>query len=88
MYIFGLHLEGWDASLPSLKFILKENQQTLQQITRQEKDYLITKNLLRMVNGKHPDLSITSKKKKGKRKKYYVIDCLAERAKNCMREIK
>ena len=23
VYIFGLHLEGWDASLPSLKFYTK-----------------------------------------------------------------
>jgi hypothetical protein len=37
-----------------------------------------------MINGKYPDLSITSKKKKGKNKKYYVIDYLAEKVKKDM----
>lgn len=57
----------------------------MQQITRQEKDYLIEQNFLKMVRGQYPDLAITSKKKKGKKKgknkKYYVTDYLAMRVK-------
>jgi len=60
---------------------LKENLKTLQEITRMEKDYLIEQNFLKMVRGQYPDLVITSKKKKGKNKKYYVTDYLAMRVK-------
>jgi len=45
----------------------------LKQVTKEEKDLLIKHNILKMEMGKYPDLSITSKRKKH-RKRYYVPD--------------
>lgn len=46
-----------------------------------EKDWLISKGYLKVKAGKYPGLTITSKQGKGKRKKYYVLDSLAEKCK-------
>ena len=51
----------------------------MQQITTQELNLLISKNILKMEGGKYPDLSGTSKKKKSKRKKILVPDWMADR---------
>lgn len=53
----------------------------MQEITRLEKDWLISKGYLKPRNGKYYGLGITSKHKKGKRKRYYVLDSLADKAK-------
>jgi len=50
----------------------------LKQVTKEEKDLLIKHNILKMEMGKYPDLSITSKRKKH-RKRYYVPDYMVDR---------
>ena len=54
-----------------LKFIKRRIK--LKQISQQEKEWLIKNNILKMEMGKYPDLSITSKRKKH-RKRYFVPD--------------
>ena len=51
----------------------------MKQISQQEKEWLISKNILKMEGGKYPDLSGTSKKKKSRRKKILVPDWMADR---------
>ncbi|HQD92624.1 MAG TPA: hypothetical protein PK924_05055 [Bacilli bacterium] len=49
------------------------------EVSKREKDWLIKNNYIELKNGKYVDLTVTSRKKsKGKRKKYYVIDNMAE----------
>ena len=51
---------------------------------KQEKEFLVSKGYLKPRNGKYPGLAITCKQKKSKRKKYYVLDSLAEKLKKLM----
>ena len=44
----------------------------MQQITNQELDLLISKNILKMEGGKHPDLCIVGRQKKSRRRKYFL----------------
>ncbi len=58
----------------------------MQQITKQEKDWLIKNNYLKIKRGKYEDLTVTSRKKsKSKRKKYYVSEPIYKKLKgrNC-----
>lgn len=45
-------------------------------ISKDQVQNLIKKGYLKNVNGKYPELHITSKQKKGKRKNYFVPDYL------------
>lgn len=51
----------------------------MQPVTKLEKEWLIKNGFLKVKAGEYPGLTITSKYKK--RKKYYVLDSLAEKAK-------
>jgi len=44
------------------------------EINKEQKKYLIEHNVLKCTNGKIPNLTITSKEKPSKRKKFYVPD--------------
>jgi len=46
----------------------------LKQISQQEKEWLISKKILKMEGGKYPDLSTVCGKKKSRRKKCFVPD--------------
>ena len=44
----------------------------MQQITNQELNLLISKNILKMEGGQYPDLCIVGKHKKSRRRKYFL----------------
>ena len=44
----------------------------MQQITNQELNLLISKNILKMEGGKYPDLCIVGRQKKSRRRKYFL----------------
>ena len=44
----------------------------MQQITTQELNLLISKNILKMEGGKYPDLCIVGRQKKSRRRKYFL----------------
>ena len=46
----------------------------MKQISQQEKEWLISKKILKMEGGKYPDLSTVCGKKKSRRKKCFVPD--------------
>jgi len=53
----------------------------LQQITKNEKDWLIKNGYIKNQKGKYIDLKITQKNKKAKRKKYYTTTTIARNLK-------
>lgn len=55
------------------KFNMKEGFYLIK-ISREEVDYLISSNKLKLKSGKYSELHITSKQKKSKRKNYFVPD--------------
>jgi len=44
----------------------------LKQVTKEELDLLISKNIIKMEGGKYPDLCIVGRQKKSRRRKYFV----------------
>ena len=44
----------------------------MKQVTKQELNLLISKNILKMEGGQYPDLCIVGKQKKSRRRKYFV----------------
>jgi len=50
----------------------------LKQISQQEKEWLISKKILKMEGGKYPDLSTVCGKKKSRRKKPMVPDYMVD----------
>jgi len=44
----------------------------LKQVTNQELNLLISKNILKMEGGKYPDLCIVGRQKKSRRRKYFL----------------
>jgi len=70
-------LRHWSSG--QLKFTQRSINFPLIEVSKREKDWLIKNNYIELKNGKYVDLTVTSRKKsKGKRKKYYVIDNMAE----------
>ncbi len=53
----------------------------MQQITKEEKDFLISKGYIKRYNGKYADLIILNKHKKSNRKKYYTTEIIARNLK-------
>lgn len=53
----------------------------MQQISRTQKEWLVKNNILKMERGKYPDCSLVGRKKKSRRKKIFVPDWMAEKAK-------
>lgn len=51
------------------------------EVSKQEMEWLIKNGYLKCKNGQYPDLAITSKHKKGKRKRRYVSEPVAEKLK-------
>ena len=52
---------------------------SLIKVTRSDVERLIEKGYLKTRKGRFPELHITSKQKKGKRKNYYIPDYFAEK---------
>ena len=50
----------------------------MKQISQQEKEWLISKKILKMEGGKYPDLSTVCGKKKSRRKKPMVPDYMVD----------
>jgi len=50
----------------------------LKQISQQEKEWLISKKILKMERGKYPDLTTICGKKKSRRKKCFVPDFMSD----------
>jgi len=50
----------------------------LKQVSQQEKEWLISKKILKMEGGKYPDLTTICGKKKSRRKKPMVPDYMAD----------
>jgi len=50
----------------------------LKQISQKEKEWLISKKILKMERGKYPDLSTICGKKKSRRKKSFVPDFMVD----------
>ena len=44
----------------------------MKQVTNQELNLLISKNILKMEGGKYPDLCIVGRQKKSRRRKYFL----------------
>ena len=44
----------------------------MKQVTKEELDLLISKNIIKMEGGKYPDLCIVGRQKKSRRRKYFV----------------
>ena len=51
----------------------------MKQVSQQEKEWLISKKILKMEGGKYPDLTTICGKKKSRRKKPMVPDYMADR---------
>ena len=56
----------------------------MKQVSKQEKDWLIKNNILKMERGKYQDLSLIGRCKKSRRKKYFVPDWMADKARLMM----
>ena len=56
--------------------IMKAVKIHLKPIDRQEKDWLIKHGYLKLVKGEYPDLTTASRRGKGKRKRYYIVENL------------
>ena len=44
----------------------------MKQVTKEELDLLISKNIIKMEGGKYPDLCIVGRQKKSRRRKYFL----------------